>query len=970
MVSRYTNEEDFPALLAGLVRDKAKLRAWLGDRDAAGVDAAVKASLGLPPDTDRAALLAEGCAPDAARDDALRRAAGAMVGGSKTDQKHGALILAWLDAADRTTAFDAYQEAFFTKQGDRRKDLIHKQALAVAPDADDVLAREADRLAVVRDRLNALGVAEATVALLLLARAVIARFETLKAERALLDYDDLIARTLGLLRRAQAGAVAWVLYKLDGGIDHLLVDEAQDTSPPQWALIELLTEEFFAGEGGGRGDARTVFVVGDVKQSIYSFQGASPQSFGAMRADFEARAEAVARAFERIELHVSYRSTETVLEAVDLVFADAEARDGLGEPDETISHTAQRKGQAGRVEVWPLTFHEDADPDEPWSLPRIRAASVHPRLRLARKIAATVKGWLDGEERLAARDRPIRPGDVMILVRRRNELVDEVVTALKRAHVPVAGVDRMKLGEQLAVKDLVALGRFLLLPEDDLTLAAVLKGPLVGLDDDALFRLAFGRERMPLWRRLVAGAETDAVFGAAHDFLAGLLAQADFRPPYELFGEVLEAHGGRHKMVARLGHEAEDPIDEFLTLALAYQRRHTPSLEGFLHWFEAGETEVKRDLEQDVRDEVRVMTVHGAKGLEAPIVFLPDTTVVPSTIDPVLWPDAPADAADGPPLWVPRRALAPAAAEPRYAAARERAAAEYRRLLYVALTRAADRLYVCGWANKRGRDTGCWYDLVTRSMPDAAQQEMDFGGGWQGTGWVIEAGGASETPEAAPAAPEKEVPLPDWARRPPAPEPAPPDPLAPSRPSEDEPPVRSPLAPDDTHRFRRGLLIHRLLETLPDLPAAARAAAAARFLANPAHGLSDDEQAAIRAETLAVIDDPATGFLFGPDSLAEVPVCGRLGTRVVSGQIDRLAVLDSSVWIVDYKTNRPPPEREEGVAPLYFRQMAAYRALISAIYPDKSVVCALLWTDALRLMRLSDGNLDTYAPPAADNAAA
>ena len=246
---------------------------------------------------------------------------------------------------------------------------------------------------------------------------------------------------------------------------------------------------------------------------------------------------------------------------------------------------------------------------------------------------------------------------------------------------------------------------------------------------------------------------------------------------------------------------------------------------------------------------------------------------------------------------------------------------------------------------------------------------MDFGGGWQGDGWVIEAGGTGEKPERADEAAEEKVPLPDWARENPAPEPAPPDPLAPSRPSEDEPPVRSPLAPDESHRYRRGLLIHRLLETLPDLDPAARADTAGRFLANPAHGLSEDEREAIRAETLAVLDAPATGFLFGPDSLAEVPVCGRLGTRVVSGQIDRLAVLDDAVWIVDYKTNRPPPETEDGVAPLYFRQMAAYRALIRKIYPEKTVVCALLWTDALRLMPLSDANLDTYSQPAADIAA-
>jgi ATP-dependent helicase/nuclease subunit A len=510
----------------------------------------------------------------------------------------------------------------------------------------------------------------------------------------------------------------------------------------------------------------------------------------------------------------------------------------------------------------------------------------------------------------------------------------------------------------LAVQDLVSLARFLLLPDDDFTLANVLKGPFFGFDDDNdLFPLAFARPGT-LWQRLGELAPTNPKFAAARARLDALLARADFAPPYEIFARVLEAEGGRRHILARLGPDAEDPIDEFLELALAYQRRHAPSLEGFLHWLAQGETEIKRDLDQGGGEAVRVMTVHGAKGLQAPIVFLADTVALPQGDERVLWPNGGDGALAAVPLFAPVRADEIPEATARRAAVQQRSMEEYRRLLYVALTRAADRLYICGYETKHGVRPGCWYDLVAKAFAKEDTVPFHFDDHWSGKGWRIERHGKPDKPSERPARRgDGAAVVPPWARAEPGREEPALRPLAPSRPAEEEPPVRSPFA--DESRFRRGRLVHRLLQTLPDLPPASRRAAALRYLARPGEGLGAAEIESIANETLALLDDPACAPVFAAGSLAEVPITGALGAHIVSGQVDRLAIGAREILVIDYKTNRSPPAQAPA---LYVRQMAAYRALLGLIYPGRTVRCFLLWTVGPTLSELPAALLDAAAP--------
>ncbi len=905
---------------------------------------------------------------------ALRAAAEALAAGSSTDQTRGALIAGWCASHShrRPDLLAGYLGAFLTQKGAIRDPLITKPAAAKATvDANAVLQTEAARI--VRFRTERAGVilAEATLALMRLGAALLDAYERRKRLQGLLDYDDLVQRALDLLRRP--GVAPWVLFKLDGGLDHILIDEAQDTNPEQWAIVAALAEEFFAGEGAGGGERlRTVFAVGDTKQSIYSFQRADPREFLRMRRHFEERVNAAQREWAVVPLEISFRAAEPLLQAVDAVFREAGAADGVALDGAAIRHVAARAGQAGLVELWPPVLPEPDEMPDPADAAPPRPRVAEPRTRLARAIAATIARWLATGERLEPRGRALRPGDVMVLVRRRNAFVGDLLRALKSLRVPVAGADRLMLAQEMAVRDLVALGRFLLLPEDDLTLATVLKGPLFAFSEDELFRLAYGRGAERLWRRLGRLAAGDPVMRAAYERLRELRARADFVPPFELYAEILGAGGARQALLARLGPEAADPIEEFLALALAYEREHVPSLEGFLRWLVAGDVEVKRDFGERLRDEVRILTVHGAKGLEAPVVFLPDTLQLPDRGSPLLWSEG-----EALPLWRPRGDLAAPFYLAERAAQRQRQLQEYRRLLYVALTRAQDRLYVCGWETKKPvREAPSWHALCEAAWrgiaaPFAFDMRPPLGEreGWAGTGFRL-VGAQTAPPRREPslAAAGPLGRLPGWAARLPPPEPSPPTPLLPSRPSGPEPATLSPLAAAGRDRFKRGLLVHRLLQSLPELPAPERAAAATRFLALPMHGLAPAEQEEICRETLAVLSEPEFAALWGPDAQAEVSVVGLIpgaspgSEHALSGQIDRLVVTPERVLIVDFKTVRPAPASEDDVPALYLRQLATYRAAIGRIYADRRIDGALLWTDGPRLMPISAALLDRHLP--------
>ena len=944
------DESGFDDLMTSLDFARGRLNRLFRDyQGTAGLAAATRRKLGLGPEDDRAAVILGGPAPD---DTALRQAAQALSGGKKTDKDRADLMAPWLAADDtgRVTAFDDYSRAFLTQKRTPLARVATQDVEKQAPGTQAVLEAEQARVAAIDEKLRALAIADNTAALMDLAAALADAYAELKDSRALMDYDDLILKTANLLRHSP-GAVAWVHYKLDGGIAHILIDEAQDTAPPQWEILKSLADEFFSGEGAwdmGRQGPRTVFAVGDEKQSIYSFQGAEPARFEETRAHFaeKARAAGLGGSLETSqEMSVSFRSVTPVLEAVDNTFQPEDLRASLSSLGRVVRHHVDRAGDGGRVEILPPVKPEEEDQPDAWDAPVDRPGPRAPVIQVAQNIAQTVADWIAGGEMLVSQGRPITAGDILILVRKRGRFMEEMVRQLKQRNIPVAGTDRMVLTEQMAVMDLMALGRFVLLPEDDLTLATVLKGPLFGFsDDDDLTPLCHGR-RGSLWSELRDRKDERDNWRTAAETLADLLAGADAAPPYEFFAHILGPLRGQEKFLRHLGPDAADPIDEFMALALQFEREYAPSLERFLHWAEAGKTEIKRDLDQ-AAGHVRVMTVHGAKGLEAPVVFLPDTCQGGGRGKPIslLWDDGDGITDSGAVYWPGRKdddCTVTAALRAEVEAARE---AEERRLLYVAMTRARDRLYVTGWDGKQKRPEGCWYALIRAGMARAGAVAVAADGAdEEDSGLVLDWPQTAPVEAKVPDAAEQPEAPPAWLFTPPAAEPDPPRPLAPSRP-EDSPPAASPLGSDDGARFKRGLIVHKLLESLPDLAAEDRDAAARRYLARPGHDLDDAQQAEILRETLALLTDPALAPLFGPGSRAEVPLVAQAGGRVISARIDRLLVTETEVLIADFKTNRPPPERLEDVHPGYIAQMAGYRRALMDLYPNRPVRCALIWT--------------------------
>ncbi|NLH80672.1 MAG: UvrD-helicase domain-containing protein, partial [Phyllobacteriaceae bacterium] len=485
-------EAGFAKALGTLVAAREEWRAWLREAgDVAAAIADLADLLGVDLRLDDAALVAEMLVSPEFPPAFLAELAAAWGASSSNDQKQAERAAVARDLSlspeDRLAG---WRDLFFTATGPR-KSFATKKVADAFPDLAERAARETSRLDRLADARAGLATLAATAALLRLGDRVIGRYEAAKRTRSAVDFDDLVGRTADLL--SIRSAAAWVQFKLDEGIDHILVDEAQDTNPRQWRIVRGLAEEFFAGEGARRTD-RTIFAVGDEKQSIYSFQGAAPEIFASSRGDFAMAAKGAAKPFETIGLKMSFRSVPAVLTAVDAVFDDAEVkRRILSDPADYIAHTALRERAPGRVEVWPMELPETLEEPEDWTAPLDRATTAQPHMRLARRIADEIAHLTAPDFRLPGTGAPVARRDVLILVRKRGPFVDAMNRVLGERGIPVAGQDRLRLTDHVAVLDLLALARALAMPEDDLSLACALKSPLLGLDDDDLTTIAAGR---------------------------------------------------------------------------------------------------------------------------------------------------------------------------------------------------------------------------------------------------------------------------------------------------------------------------------------------------------------------------------------------------------------------------------------------------------------------------------------------
>ncbi|WP_426168097.1 double-strand break repair helicase AddA [Sandarakinorhabdus sp. DWP1-3-1] len=911
-----------------------------------GMEPMLRRGFGLPTDGDGAAALAAHVAGfDMA---GLVRLAGAMEHGHKNATTKLVSLLAWLGSTDKVASLDTLVDVFLTQKETVRDKMPGKEAALRDPWADDFYTEFAIQLIAIRAEQRLYAAAAHAARHLRVGKRLAADWQVAKARLGVVDYDDMIVAAQRLL--LAPGAADWVRYKLDQRIDHVLVDEAQDTNSRQWEIVRALIGEFFAGVGA-RDTRRTLFVVGDYKQSIFGFQGADPTVYRDKRDDFGLLATDAGDMLEIVDLSINFRSVAAVLDVVDGVIETlgAEAFDSAG----VLPHKPHRENQAGRVTLWPPVLpagDEEGDDDESGPAPKAEITMAH-------NVAAAIAGWLDPAAPMLvpSTGKPVGPQDILVLVRSRSAFSGALVAALHEHDVPVAGVDRLKLTDPLAVADLLALARFALQPGDDLTLATLLVSPFVALDHDRLFALADGRTG-PLWDRVRDSADPQVV--AAAEWLGQVLGLADFTAPYEFFERILSGPlQGRQKLLARLGEEARDAIDAVLDQALAFESANAPSLQGFLAWVEADDIDIKRDPDAPL-DAVRLMTVHGAKGLQAPVVILADTCKprrkereAPVMMSFDRGPPLPVFLADRKNL-TGRLAAAVDAQD-------EDAEREHCRLLYVALTRAEDLLYVGGALSGKQTEPSedSWYHHIKAAMETLGATEDDLDP-WDGPSLVHARGRPAPRMTVTPViTPDDARSLPDWAVAPAPQEARPPRPLSPSAIAADDV-AAPPTGPAARAAARRGQALHALFERLPEIAADRRRMAGEAWCRMSVPEL---DAAELTGTVLGIMADPRFAPVFAADALAEAPIAAVVGGTVIAGTVDRLVIGDD-VLVVDFKTGRRVPADAQAVEPYHLKQMAAYVAALQRVFPGKPVRAALLYTEGPALIELPDAMVALHAP--------
>ncbi len=943
LISKHAQPDAFDALLESMLKQRHGLQQLMEEHGTlAAMGSVLKKKLGFSTSDTVASLRKEFLAMDGV---VAREAVARMEVSLKTNQKTAAIYAMLLSGCDPEHAETICRNRFYNSDGTTPlafSSIVTNTFAALHPHIGDWLSTECDRMANLIGKLDNLARVEATLALTALLLAIVTHFETTKQIRGTHDFDDLIFRTRDLL--SDKTAAQWVLYKLDRGFEHVLVDEAQDTSLAQWQIVEALTEEFFSGKGVRDQANRTLFVVGDRKQSIYSFQGADPTAFESTRQRLSRKIRDIEHPFSDVDLTVSYRSTAEVLKAVDTVFAEGTlARVGLaGDVTENLHHETTRSGVPGLFELWPVIVPPEKYEREPWQAPVDREAATSPRRMLAKKIAAAIKSWI-GKRHVAGLGRTVQPGDILILFRTRNPLFAIMISELRKCGVPVAGADRLKLSENIAVQDMMALVRFVLMPHDDHSLACILKSPLMpqSLSEQQLFDLAHGRKDS-LWDRL--RSSPDVACMQAYDRLTQWIEQARKSHPYEFFMAVL--HQARKTFLARLGSEAGDALDGLLEAALSFEEQHSTSLSGFAFWFLSDVVEIKRDMESG-HGEVRLMTVHGAKGLEASIVILPDTTALPLEQKAGLMF---LDAEDGGaklPFWRLTKLSSTEALKGWKSEKTDAGLEEYRRQLYVAMTRARDELYVCGCLGGNPLPETSWYHMIEEGMSHPCDGKPLLRSVVTANGsqiWRYGADPVFTTEEAAPAVPPL-IP-PSWLSTLPAYPGSAPTIWTATRLLQGARPVSS------IEGAKRGRIIHKILQDVSGKSSEQVAAHIRRMAAKNKleTGLAD--------ALISLVSHPDHQVFFGENSQAEVSLGAVLpnGQRF-NGVVDRLVVGEKEILLLDFKTDRYIPENLPSDHP-YVGQLAAYAVALKQAYGERPIHAALLWTDLPRLDWLAAAELE------------
>ena len=867
------------------------------------------------------------------------------------------------DILDRSNLYQLYKSFFLTQKGDPKKLPAKIEDLNAIKAFDNAI----EHILRYEDTVNSFHIFKFTKSILSLSTLVLKEFENLKIQQQRLDYNDLIDKTLSLLNSPMRD---WILFKLDNKIHHVMVDESQDTNPQQWEIIQCLFEDFTSGISTDDSDiTKTIFIVGDSKQSIFSFQGANSQVYDTVKANIAQRLQLSQSPFDIIPMNTSFRSTQAILSLVDSVFHSDDMREALsGTFGDYQNHTAYRLGDAGKIDLWPLYKAPKESKKDVWPLPISIKDHFDARAALAKALATQIHEWIDNKELLKSKNRPVQPKDIMILVRSRSSLVDHLIRSLKDFGIPVSGADRLVVSSHIAVKDIIAAFNFALMPDDDLNLACLLKSPFIEMPDIDIEKLCHNRNGT-LWTEI-----KNSDYSSVAHYLSNLIQNLSGENAFTACNIILNGTTSNEKyssgwsaMTKRLGQDCLDPLQELLTIALDYDQKNPGlGLQGFVHYFSNNQKDIKREMDHS-DNVVRIMTVHASKGLQAPIVILPDTTSLPKSnldsTDGFFWIN------EKTPLWSPSSKIKNDQLLKYEQKEKQKIHDEYQRLLYVALTRAEDRLIVCGSLNNKQpkHDDISWYASVKNGLMCMDHREDEWG---KDTPYMIDGNDSvliyeTEQEQSGTSEPQDDIAsieydIPHWIKNPNAYEDEKIHIVKPSIDEDSNVPVLSPLLNiDESYRFRRGNLTHDLLQYLPNIPNSDRENLGRIFLKKQASDLPENIQHSILEEVMAILSSEIFAPFFSNGSMAEVPLSGKIKNAdgsydLISGKIDRLCVQDGIVWIVDFKSNRPSPQNSNDIPAAYKKQLSVYKSLIRTIYPNHRIRCALLWTDGPHIMEINN----------------
>ena len=804
------------------------------------------------------------------------------------NEKIGFKLCHWLnkDEPFKISNFLEYIHIFLKEDGNRKTRLVKKAFTEARPSIYKMLLEEQDNVYNFFIQYKNQLTAQINQSFIILINYFLTIYSKYKTNQKYLEYDDIILNTIELLNNSENAQS--VLYDIDITIDHILIDEAQDTNQLQWRLIQAVSNDFFSGNSTEK--QKTIFIVGDYKQSIYGFQGATPSIFENIKTQYKQQVLNSGNNWQEIDMQTSFRTTQPVLDLVNQTFSKKKDSllKGLAQTPFNIEHKAFRAGD-GYATNLPITKrNKDKKNNTKWAIPKTDQSSQCIESETAIGIINKVEELINSNKNLHGHDKQITPGSIMILVRKRSKVMYKIISECKKRNIPIENKDKLFANDNLIIQDILSLLKFILLPNDDLNLAGLLKTPIIGINEGELFQLAYNRQGTSLWQHIQQSKP------AFHDYLLSLVDFYQHNTVYDLILKVMYQDNKIKEFSKRLGNEAADVICSFIEYITNFETT-TPNftLQKFIYELECSNVQLQSSNNNS--DSIKIMTIHGSKGLQSPIVFLADSASSEQSPNESIFYH------NNKIYFSNSRHLNSLTLEEVKKEAKELDKSENLRLLYVAMTRAEDELYLCGWENNKLDKS--WYAII-ESILDNQEEPIRKN--------AINTQRPSQSQDNLTI---KQI----------------------SKYSKEQNIIPATTLNSDNESMNRGTIIHKLLHELPLI----KKDQWNEYIKN-SYNEADDTFIQQITKTL----NDYKYIFFGNNIYSELAMIGQINGKIKSIVVDKMIISDKQIQIIDFKTDELIPDNIPGS---YIKQLTSYKQLVSKRYQKKIISCGILWTSNQKL---------------------